>query len=149
MDIKHSPENLENLFDKAMDRFECTQCGTCCRGEGGIYLAEEEIQRIARFLNLSSGDFIHQFCLAKNGKIYIHIREDGYCHFSQEGRCSIHAVKPTPCRQWPFFKPMLTDQANWETARHSCTALAPFETLEDYLNQVKIQDKAPFLKTTR
>jgi uncharacterized protein len=135
MDMNKPLRNEEDLFRKAMDRFDCTQCGTCCRGEGGIYLAEEEIERIACFLNLSCKEFLKQFCISKNGKIYIHIREDGYCHFSKEGRCSIHEVKPVPCRQWPFFKPMLADQANWETARNSCPALAPFETLEDFLTR--------------
>jgi uncharacterized protein len=135
MDIKGILRDQEDLFRKAMDRFECTQCGTCCQGEGGIYLSSEEIHNIAGFLNLSSEIFLNDFCLVKNGKIYIHVREDGYCHFSREGRCSIHGVKPSPCRQWPFFRPMLTDQTNWETARSSCPALAPFETLEDLLNR--------------
>ena len=132
---KRSPKSNAILFQKAMDLFECTQCGTCCQGEGGIYLSREEIERIALFLNLSQQKFLEKFCLKKNGKVYIHTREDRYCHFSQEGRCSIHEVKPAPCRQWPFFPPMLIDQINWETARNSCPGLAPFPTLEEYLNQ--------------
>jgi uncharacterized protein len=123
------------LFQKALDLFECTQCGTCCQGEGGIYLTAQEIDRIARFLTVSWQQFLIKYCLKKNGKVYIHIREDGYCHFAHEGRCLIHEVKPFPCRQWPFFPPMLMDQPNWETARNSCPALAPFPTLEEYLSQ--------------
>ncbi len=119
-----------------MDLFECTQCGTCCQGEGGIYLTRKEIDRISKFLNLSQQRFLEKFCLKKNGRTYIHTREDGYCHFSQKGQCTIHEVKPTPCRQWPFFPPMLIDQINWETARNSCPALAPYETLEEYLNRI-------------
>jgi uncharacterized protein len=134
MDIKRGL-NQEDLFKTAMSRFECTQCGTCCQGEGGIYLSLEEINRIAQFLSCSGQEFMNQYCIQKNGKIYIHTREDGYCHFSREGRCSIHSVKPSPCRKWPFFTPVLMDQANWETARNSCPALAPFETLEAFLNQ--------------
>lgn len=138
MAVKEKPLNsLEALFKQAMDRFECTQCGTCCQGEGGIYLTREEIERISQFLGLSRQAFLEKFCLEKNGRIYIQTREDGFCHFSQEGRCHIHAVKPTPCRKWPFLTPMLTDQANWETARNSCLALAPFKTLEDYLKGIK------------
>jgi uncharacterized protein len=130
-----SPKADNNTFQKAIDLFECTQCGICCQGEGGIYLSQEEIERIALFINLSQQNFIEKFCLKKNGKVYIHIREDGYCHFSQKGRCTIHEVKPAPCRQWPFFPPMLLDQINWETARNSCPGLTPFCSLEEYLNQ--------------
>jgi hypothetical protein len=130
-----SPKDDPVIFQRAIDLFECTQCGTCCQGEGGIYLSREEINRISQFLNLSQRQFLKKFCLLKNGKTYIHTREDGYCHFSKKGRCTIHEVKPTPCRQWPFFPPMLTDQINWETARNSCPGLTPFHTLEEYLSQ--------------
>jgi uncharacterized protein len=131
------PNKVDSLlFHKAMDLFECTQCGTCCQGEGGIYLSRKEIDRISKFLNLSQQRFLEKFCLKKNGRTYIHTREDGYCHFSQKGRCTIHEVKPAPCRQWPFFPPMLIDQINWETARNSCPALAPYKTLEEYLNRM-------------
>jgi uncharacterized protein len=137
MDITTSLQKYNTiLLQKAMDLFPCTQCGTCCRGEGGIYLSREEIEGISLFLNLPQQIFLDKFCIYRNGKIYIHIREDGYCHFSQKGRCSIHQVKPAPCRQWPFFPPMLIDQTNWETARNSCPGLTPFRTLEEYLNQI-------------
>ena len=137
MDVKGPLQTRKLLFKQAMDLFECTQCGTCCQGEGGIHLTTEEIDRISDFLNFSPRDFQKKFCLEKNGRIYIHIREDGYCHFSRDGKCSIHAVKPNPCRTWPFLRPMLTDQPNWETARNSCPALAPYKTLEDYLKKIK------------
>lgn len=131
-------EILSALQEKAQSRFECQVCGTCCQGEGGIYLNPEEEKRIAEFLGLPVEVFLSRFCLEKNGRIYIHVREtDGYCHFAVEGRCTIHAVKPTPCRQWPFFKPVLTDQPNWEVARNSCPALAPFKNLEDYLKGIR------------
>jgi Fe-S-cluster containining protein len=129
---------MKSLFEEASARFECQVCGTCCRGEGGIYLNEEEIDRIAEFLGGSREIFLEKYCRIRNGRTYIHIREDdGYCHFAVDGKCTIHPVKPTPCRQWPFFQPMLADQANWDVARHSCPALAPFKTLEDYLKGIR------------
>jgi uncharacterized protein len=133
---KKKKEPLETLRAKALALFECQVCGTCCQGEGGIYLHPEEEMRIAEFLNLSVQDFLARFCLKKNGRTYIHVREtDGYCHFAVEGRCTIHPVKPSPCRQWPFFGPMLSDQPNWEVARNSCPALAPYRSLLDYLEE--------------
>jgi Fe-S-cluster containining protein len=130
-----SPSFDPELFQRATALFECTCCGTCCQGEGGIYLTEEEIQRISAFLNLSEDVFLERYCLKKNGKIYIHVREDGYCHFSEKGLCTIHEVKPDPCRRWPFFPPMMTDPMNWETARNSCPALAPYATFKEYLER--------------
>ncbi len=138
MAVREKEETLKAFYEKAQARFECQVCGTCCQGEGGIYLSPEEERRIAEFLGCRSRIFRSRFCLEKNGRVYIHIREtDGYCHFAVEGQCTIHPVKPTPCRQWPFFKPMLTDQPNWEVARNSCPALAPYANLEDYLNGIR------------
>jgi Fe-S-cluster containining protein len=137
LDVNELADTQERLFKQAMGLFECTQCGTCCQGEGGIHLTPEEIDRISAFLNFSPLDFLRRFCVEKNGRIYIHIREDGFCHFSKEGKCGIHAVKPGPCRKWPFLKPMLSDQPNWETVRNACPALAPYKTLEDYLKGEK------------
>ena len=45
-------EILSALQEKAQSRFECQVCGTCCQGEGGIYLNPEEEKRIAEFLGL-------------------------------------------------------------------------------------------------
>ena len=132
---KQDSLSLDDLFKKAMELFECTQCGTCCRGEGGILVTPEDVRRIAGFLHLSGTKFLKKFCIEKNGKVYIHIREDRYCHFSDKGKCRIHEVKPEPCRKWPFLKPMLTSQDNWETARNSCPALAPYKTLKEYLTR--------------
>jgi len=138
MAIREKEETLKAVYEKALALFECQVCGTCCQGEGGIFLTREEEKRIAAFLELPVDDFFARFCLEKNGKRYIHVREiDGYCHFAVEGRCTIHPVKPTPCRQWPFFKPMLTDQPNWEVARNSCPALAPFKNLKEYLKGIR------------
>ena len=66
MDVKAPLPARELLFKQAMDLFECTQCGTCCRGEGGIHLTPEEIDRISDFLNFSPRDFLKKFCLEKN-----------------------------------------------------------------------------------
>lgn len=127
-------EVLNGVYEKALALFECRVCGTCCRGEGGIYLQEKEIEAISAYVQLPRNQFLKTYCLEKNGRIYIHVQADGFCHFAQEGKCLIHSVKPTPCRQWPFFQPMLTDQPNWEVARNSCPALAPYRSLDDYLD---------------
>jgi Fe-S-cluster containining protein len=137
MAIREKEETPKAVYKKALALFECQVCGTCCRGEGGIYLQEKEIEAITGYLRLPRDRFLQKYCLGKNGKIYIHVKEDGFCHFAREGKCQIHPVKPTPCRQWPFFKPMLTDQPNWEVARNSCPALAPYRSLEDYLEGIR------------
>ena len=33
--------------------FECKMCGVCCYGEGGITVQDDEVERIASFLNIN------------------------------------------------------------------------------------------------
>ena len=58
-------EALKAVYEKAQARFECQVCGTCCRGEGGIYLNQEEEKRIAEFLDLPVEDFLSTFLPGK------------------------------------------------------------------------------------
>ena len=133
----YTDPELTSLFHRAMALFACRVCGTCCHGEGGIYIRGEEPQRIASFLNRTPEEFLSAFTISRNGKIYIRTGEDGACVFNLKA-CLIHPVKPAPCRRWPFFEPMLRDQENWTVARNACPALYPFLSLADYLAQRRL-----------
>ena len=109
-------------------------CGTCCRGEGGVFVSEEELRSIARYLHLSEEEFERGYCLRKNSRIYIRTRSDGYCSLWDDG-CLVHPVKPGPCREWPFFKAMMCDSMNWEVAKQNCPGVNPDATYEEFLAQ--------------
>ncbi|MBI4773467.1 MAG: YkgJ family cysteine cluster protein [Deltaproteobacteria bacterium] len=114
--------------------FECQLCGTCCKGEGGVFITEEELPGIARYLNSSVEDFERNHCLRKNGRIYIRTRADGYCSL-WDGGCLVHPVKPRPCKEWPFFKAMMRDRSNWEVAKENCPGVNPDATYEEFQAQ--------------
>ena len=38
-----------------MKPFDCKMCGECCRGEGGVFVTAEELQRISSFLRNDPG----------------------------------------------------------------------------------------------
>ena len=117
-----------------MKAFECKMCGECCYGEGGIYLEEREIKRIAGFLIISPAAFLSEYCQSKNGRIYIRVGSDGFCIFyDQEKRCLIHPVKPGPCSLWPFFPALIKDEDNWEMAKDACPGINPDCSFEDFV----------------
>ena len=102
--------------------FACTQCGDCCHGFGGSYLTAAEMNAIAGFLGLSVAEFIKAFC-APSGRRYVLTQgADGYCIFYQ-GNCTIHAVKPRMCRQWPYIPGVLVDIANWRVMAALCPGI--------------------------
>lgn len=97
-------------------RFNCTQCGDCCRTHGEysfIYVMEAEVVAIAKHLGLSTEEFRSSHCREEDG--FTHINAPGpSCPFLDTSqRCSIYEVRPVQCRTWPFWAENLK-RATWE-----------------------------------
>jgi len=99
-------------------------CGECCYGEGGIYVAEDEVARIADFMGRAADRFLDLFCDTRNGRLYLKTGLDNYCiFFRKEKMCLIHPVKPGRCIQWPFFEAIVEDEDNWDLAKEACPGI--------------------------
>jgi Fe-S-cluster containining protein len=122
--------------------FKCRQCGKCCRGYGGTYLAERDIERIARYMESDPDRFVDQFCNISGNRPVLAQRQDGYCVFWDQ-LCTIHPVKPLMCRKWPFLECILVDSINWPTMSNSCPGIrtdADIKTLKKLVNQMMLDD---------
>jgi Fe-S-cluster containining protein len=95
------------------DLFKCRRCGECCKGYGGTYITESEIDNICRFLGLERNTFIERYCQMSGDRPVIAQGSNGYCIFWDQ-LCLIHAVKPRMCRNWPFIEGILVDPKNWQ-----------------------------------
>ena len=102
--------------------FDCTQCGDCCRGFGGTYLSEADIESISELVELNREEFIAQYCTRSGSRLLLRQRPDGYCIFWDK-LCTIHAVKPRMCRRWPFLKSVLVDEINWRSMASMCPGI--------------------------
>jgi Fe-S-cluster containining protein len=110
--------------------FECVQCSRCCSGpgEGYIWVTKPEIEFIADFLKMSSGE-LRRKCLRRVSLrttiIEHHTTRD--CIFLQniEGRkiCVIYPVRPSQCRTWPFWSDNLTNPNAWNKAAQKCPGI--------------------------
>ncbi len=119
-----------------MKAFDCRRCGQCCYGEGGIVLEEEEIEKIARHLQLPLEDFLSRFCEKRHGRLSIKTGPDGFCiFFDQDKGCLIHPVKPKICTLWPFFPANVRDKDNWELAKEACPGINPECPFEEFVRQ--------------
>ena len=121
-----------------MKAFECKMCGSCCYGEGGIFLQKEEIIRIATFLEMTWEAFITHFCTEKGNRLSVKTGTDNFCIFyDKEKNCTIHPVKPTLCTLWPFYSALLKDMDNWEMAKDACPGINPNCSFEAFVKQSK------------
>ena len=82
-------------------RFECVQCGGCCRQSGALRMLKEDIERIADHLALDPADFCEQYEVKHTyGDLYyIEIHDD--CLWLAEGNtCAVNEAKPFFCRNY-------------------------------------------------
>jgi uncharacterized protein len=128
---------------KPQTLFKCLKCGDCCKGYGGTYVTDQDIEAISRFIGSDPGSFVDRYCIFSGNKPMLAQKSNGYCIF-WDGLCSIHAVKPLMCRKWPFIDSLLVDSANWLIMADSCPGIrtdVSADKLEKYLKQIALHDR--------
>ncbi len=109
-------------------RFTCTECGNCCTGAPGyVWLTQEEIRRIAEFLEREDGWLPPETLRRVGFKYSLTEKSNGDCVFLQaedgKRRCSIYSVRPLQCRTWPFWTSNLKTPRDWAEAADTCPGM--------------------------
>jgi len=103
-------------------RFECTQCGNCCRNHGDytyVYLADKDVERISEHLGLSRKSFLAEYCAQIDGWTTLRMDAPACPFLEADERCAIYPVRPKQCATWPFWDENLR-RATWEGAVKKC-----------------------------
>ena len=103
-------------------QFECAMCGDCCGGAPGyVWMSEEEIDNIAKHLEISRSSFLSDFCFKSWGKYSIAEKPNFDCVFwEKEKGCQIYEVRPEQCRAWPFWKDNIKTPRTWRETSEKC-----------------------------
>jgi Fe-S-cluster containining protein len=102
MTITTDQANNANRTDTR--RYVCTRCGNCCRWPGYVRVTAAEVDAIAKFLGLSTFDFIQQYTMLtrqRDGLSLIEGENKACIFLDAEGDCRINPVKPQQCRDFP------------------------------------------------
>ena len=108
-------------------KFECTQCGKCCRNiqpEDKVLLTSVDIWRMAKALDMDVPDFIGQYCdLVPGGESMLPLlvlkdRMDGSCIMLKKGLCTVHEGKPLVCALNPLGRYFLYNEVTGEYDFH-------------------------------
>lgn len=110
--------------------FECQQCGRCCAGpnQGYIWVTSPEIKLIADFLKIEL-EQLRQRYLRRVGFRTTVIEQpvNRDCIFLRridgQKRCTIYSVRPSQCREWPFWPDNLTNADAWNKAAQRCSGI--------------------------
>jgi len=102
--------------------FTCQMCGDCCRGYGGTYVTERDIQAIAGHIGEDPERFKSRYCQLSGSRYVLAQSDKAYCIFWNK-ICAIHPVKPRMCRNWPYIRAILEDVANWRIMAKNCPGM--------------------------
>jgi len=105
--------------------FECTRCGRCCTGAGTVRVTQDEVDTLARELDLERTTFLERYTRTlPDGELSLIDRANDDCvFFDREQGCTVYAARPKQCRSWPFWRANLATREHWDSASSSCPGM--------------------------
>ena len=100
-------------------RFSCSGCGDCCRGEGYVFVDEDEIEVLAEFLGISRAELGRRFLRVVDGRLSLIDNQHLDCIFWQDG-CTVYEARPRQCRTFPFWDEHLGSPSSWRKLEAVC-----------------------------
>jgi Fe-S-cluster containining protein len=117
-------DNIMFKFYKSGLRFECTQCGECCRLPGGkIIVTYKDLKQIANYLDLNNEELLKKFCTTNRNNIFLKDSDKNYCIFLEDNHCRIYEVRPLQCRTFPFWPENLKSKYRWKLVKLYCSGI--------------------------
>ena len=121
-------------LDKEKLYFKCKGCGGCCGGSPGhVWVTEEEMEKIAIYLQISKKEFERQYVRCTYNRYSLKERTDNYdCIFLQDKRCRIYPVRPEQCKTFPWWPEYLKDNEAWRSLQERCPGSREPELKTDF-----------------
>src|SRR5208283_1266529 len=97
---RHSDRRLRRFGEEIEAEIDCTACANCCRvTEVGI--TEKDIEKLAKFVGASEGEFVEQFTACDESGALILKKNEGGCVFLEGNLCSVYEARPHNCVNFP------------------------------------------------
>jgi Fe-S-cluster containining protein len=125
-------------------RFTCTGCGKCCTGSPGfVWVTEQEVHAMARFLQITPEAFIRSYTRNVGGRLALLERTRTYdCVFLRDKKCLVYGARPKQCRTFPWWRDNVASPEAWKETAQRCEGiehpeapLVPLNVICDALNE--------------
>jgi len=109
--------------------FKCkADCSQCCEvSDGAVFIDEDNIKQISKFLKISRDEFLHRFTKKIHGRLVLADYSGKDCIFLDEHKCLIYPVRPVQCRTFPFWPQNLKSQRRWNDTMDECPGIGEGE----------------------
>ena len=112
-------------------RFACQPgCTNCCEQQGFVYLTEEDILRLAGYLEMTVRAFEQRYVYRTRNLRRLRVPRHAQCEFLQDGGCSVHAAKPLQCASFPFWPELVGSKRKWNAAGGYCPGIEKGELVQ-------------------
>ena len=129
---KRPPRNLDTLMQELHEaefaQTDCLQCGNCCKTTGPLF-TKTDITRIAKHLRLKPKRFVDTYLRLDEENDYV--LQQLPCPFlGADNHCSIYAVRPKACREFPHTDRKKFHQIGHLTLKNVAICPAAFSIVE-------------------
>ena len=99
---------------------ECSECCSGSRGEGYVWVSADEMEAIAKFINVEFDEFTDKYIRQVDFAFSLTEKPNNDCVFLKNGGCSIYSVRPTQCRTYPFWPNIMRAPETWAKEAEQC-----------------------------
>ena len=92
-----------------------------------MYLTENDILRLADYLNMTPADFEQRHVFRTKNLRRLRVPRHAQCEFLKDGGCGVHVAKPTQCRTFPFWPELIESRKEWHTTGSWCPGIGQGE----------------------
>jgi uncharacterized protein len=102
---KKKPKNLDlvmaDIHEEVFEYTDCLSCANCCKTTGPL-LKDKDIDRLAKFLKMKSGQFIEQYLRIDEENDYV-FKEMPCPFLAADNYCLVYEARPKACREFPHL----------------------------------------------
>jgi Fe-S-cluster containining protein len=100
-DYGFEPDELAGqLHQQAFQIVDCTRCANCCKTMR-VKLTDADIDRIAEHFGMTTDQFARAYLEPEKEEGMQRIREQPCPFLGPDNRCTIYALRPACCREYP------------------------------------------------
>lgn len=105
-------------------RFQCQPgCTKCCEQQGFVYLTEEDILNLSRFLKMTPRAFEKRYVYRTRNLRRLRVPRHAQCEFLKADGCSVHPAKPLQCAAFPLWPELVASKRNWLRTAQYCPGI--------------------------
>lgn len=114
-------------------QIDCQVCANCCR-VATVKLSERDIEKLARFLRLPTGQFVREYTVTSEEEGLILKRSGQGCVFLDGTECTVYEARPQTCEGFPHLVRGAGSIASrmWQFIDRACYCPIVYNAIEAY-----------------